>query len=426
MFSDFLADHFSLYTVILSPLHYVFGSITLLLVQIAAILLGAFGVYKIVKLNYTNEHIPLLAMIHFLLFFGIYSALGFDYHDNVVSAMLVPWFIYFLIINNLKVSFLMVLLVCIGKENMPIWVIFISLGLLITYFKDSKKRIFLISTICFCLVYLVVIFKLVMPGLDPMMAKNGYNSFKYSILGNNFKSMMDLVFHDFGKLFKAFFIGHLPSRAGEGIKEELYFCLVLSGGVALLLRPAYLIMIIPILAQKVLSDDVGKWGINYHYSIEFAPILTLALFDVLKKIRNLKIQYSFSVLAIAASLYVNISKSNYRTSIYFDPVNTNIFSKKHYYAEFDYGQFSWVSTHIPKNANLSALNIFCPHLSFRDKIYQFPDVHDAEYVLLAKTKNAYPLAGNALTLEINSFLNSPDWELVIIAKDIYLFRQRKH
>ena len=37
LFTNFLADHFSLYTVLLSPLHYIFGTSTLLYIQIISI-----------------------------------------------------------------------------------------------------------------------------------------------------------------------------------------------------------------------------------------------------------------------------------------------------------------------------------------------------------------------------------------------------
>src|ERR1041385_5312688 len=47
--TNFLGDHFALYTIILSPLHYLFGTYTLLYVQIASVLFGGAGIYKLVK-----------------------------------------------------------------------------------------------------------------------------------------------------------------------------------------------------------------------------------------------------------------------------------------------------------------------------------------------------------------------------------------
>ena len=57
-----LSAHFDLYLVLLSPLVYIFGSYTLLVVQIAAVLLGGWGIYKLIGL-YTDDHrMPLLAV----------------------------------------------------------------------------------------------------------------------------------------------------------------------------------------------------------------------------------------------------------------------------------------------------------------------------------------------------------------------------
>ena len=56
-----LSDHFDLYLVILSPLIYVFGSYTLLIVQIAAVLLGGWGVYKLIGLYTEDDWMPVLA-----------------------------------------------------------------------------------------------------------------------------------------------------------------------------------------------------------------------------------------------------------------------------------------------------------------------------------------------------------------------------
>jgi len=65
-----------LYTVILSPLYYLFGSPTLLYIQILSVLFGSIGIYKLIKKRFDQPYLPELAMIHYLSFFGIYSALA--------------------------------------------------------------------------------------------------------------------------------------------------------------------------------------------------------------------------------------------------------------------------------------------------------------------------------------------------------------
>jgi hypothetical protein len=48
---------------------------------------------------------------------------------------------------------------------------------------------------------------------------------------------------------------------------------------------------------------------------------------------------------------------------------------------------------------------------------------DAEYVLLAKTENAYPVRGIELDDKIQEFKNSANWQTLSASKGIYLFKK---
>ncbi len=426
MFTNFLSDHFSLYTVILSPLYYLFGTPTLLIVQILSVLFGAVGVYKIVKTRFNQPYIAELAMIQYLAFFGIHSALAFDYHDNVVSAMLIPWFIYYFDSGKTKLTILYAILIVIGKENMPIWLAFVCFGLYLLNFKDKSKRNFALLLAFSSIVYVIIIIKLVMPAMDPIMAKNGYNAFKYTILGNNLHEIISNLIHNPLKIFNALFFNHLQQVSYlQDIKMELYSCLLLSGGWMLLFKPQYLIMLIPIIAQKVFNDDFGKWGISNHYSVEFAPIIILCFYDGISHFNSSKIKLALASVVCFLTIKVTYDKMEIRDSFYYSKYNGCFYIKEHYQCEFNRKEVKRVMKLIPSDANLSALNVFAAHLSFRKNIYQFPDVHDAEYILLATTNTSYPITGQELEIKIREYKASPNWETISSSKRIYLFKKRK-
>ena len=161
--TNFLGDHFALYTMIFSPLAYLFGSYTLLYLQIAAIIFGGIGVYKIVKLKYPDTFLPEISLFHFYTFYGIYSALAYDYHDNVVASMFIPWFILALLNNKIKKLIFYAVLICIGKENMPLILAFICIGLVFLTKVKRQKIILLIISVCF-LIYMYIIVSYVMPS----------------------------------------------------------------------------------------------------------------------------------------------------------------------------------------------------------------------------------------------------------------------
>ncbi len=424
MFSNFLSDHFSLYTIIFSPLYYIFGSITLLLIQIAFMLFGALGIYKIVKQASAIRFMPEIAMIHFLSFFGLYSALSFDYHDNVVSAMLMPWFFYYFKNNRFGLTWLFALLIVIGKENMPLWLIFVCIGLTLLYFKDKPKRNMALLLTLFSVVYAVAVLKFIMPNIDPSAPGNGYNQVNYTVLGTSMSELIFNLTHDPMKIFSALVCNHLPDQSLNGIKVELYVCLLLSGAWAMLWRPQYLIMLIPIVAQKVFSDSFVRWGMNYHYCIEFAPIVIIAFYDLIVNIKNSRLAFILAAVVCFVTIYTSETKAHSRTALYHAKENICFYIKEHYQCELDKKEVKRVMKLIPKDANLSAMNFFAPHLSFRKNIYQYPDVNDATYIMLARSSYAYPVRGTELDAAIEELNNSKDWETLSADKGIYLFRKR--
>ena len=90
-----LGDHFELYPLLFAPLRLLFGSWTLLIIQLLSVLFGSYGIYIYFRFRTERKWLPFLAMLFFLSTWGVYAALSFDYHNNLVGAMLIPWFFHF-------------------------------------------------------------------------------------------------------------------------------------------------------------------------------------------------------------------------------------------------------------------------------------------------------------------------------------------
>jgi len=60
--------------VLVSPLYWIFGSYTMLLFQIAAIIFGGIGIYKYFINKSSDSYLAVIAMVHFYSIWGIYSA----------------------------------------------------------------------------------------------------------------------------------------------------------------------------------------------------------------------------------------------------------------------------------------------------------------------------------------------------------------
>lgn len=87
---NILANHFEPVIMLFAPLYYVFGSYTLLVVQIFFLLLGGWGIRRLIIHQSGNEWLALTGMLVFYSMWGVFGALSFDFHTNVIAASVVP------------------------------------------------------------------------------------------------------------------------------------------------------------------------------------------------------------------------------------------------------------------------------------------------------------------------------------------------
>ena len=278
-----LSDHFDLYLIILSPLVYVFGSYTLLIVQIAAVLLGGWGIYKLIGLYTDDDWMSVLASAIFFLSFGIIHALSYDYHSNVLTAMMLPWLLYFLKKRKFGLSTLFVLLFVIGKENMSLWLFFIVIALMWDYRKDKRTMWHLAAYAIFSIAYFFIVNMIVMPRLGG----SGGGFARYAHLGDNYVDIARRIATHPWETLQLMFTNTYGTPEFDGVKVEFYLCALTTGLVLTLLKPNYLIMIIPLVVQKMLAVDPRFWGISFQYSVEFMPVIVIASFLVLIKLKKL-------------------------------------------------------------------------------------------------------------------------------------------
>ena len=417
---NLLADHFDLYLVIFSPLSLLFGTYTLLIVQVIAIVMGGLGIYRYFRLVSDREWLPLLAMIHFYLFFGIFSAVSFDYHSSVVAAMVLPWFFYYFRKRKYGPASVLVLFMLISKENTALWLLFVFLGLLFEYFRDRKAAGYLVIYSSFSLAWFLLIVFFVMPSLS---AEGTFPHFRYSVLGNDpvsfIRNFFSAPFHSLALLFT----NHTPFGYGDHVKAELHLFVLLSGLYLLIFRPQYLLMLVPIYFQKMYHDNVWVWSVAAHYSVEFAPILTIGAFSVINSFRKPRHGKVMAIVAVAITLLVTVRLMD-NTVIFYDKSRIRIYSLSHYQRDYDTGAVRKALKLIPCDAAVSAQSGFLPHLSLRDKIYLFPIVKDAEYIVISEKENTYPLDKEGYYETVKDILTTPGWEIIESFDGFFLVKRK--
>lgn len=413
-----LSDHFDLYLLILSPLVHVFGSQTLLLVQIAGVLLGGWGVFKLFRL-YTNDGwIPVLASATLLASFGIIHAFSFDYHSNVLAAMMLPWLLYYLKKRQFGLSTLFAVVFVIGKENMSLWLFFIALGLLWDYRKDKKAVGYLSGYAIFALAYFFLINMVVMPSLGD--AGGGFK--RYAWLGNNYLDIAKNLIIQPGKTIRILFTNTSGWYGFDGIKAEFYCCALASGMLLTLLKPNYLLMLVPLIAQKMLASDHVFWGISLQYSVEFVPVLVISSFLVILKLKQQRWRYAMSsILLLSVLLTTFYTITNPKDKIHRERLC--VYLKEHYRQDdFEHRYARHLMKQIPDDAYVCAYSVFVPHLALRERIedFEWNKNTEADYLLITKSCFEMHEYGGDLI-----FGNQNDFEVLETDGKLYLLRRKK-
>lgn len=424
MIKDFsepiLGGHFDLYLLIFSPLIYLFGTYTLLIVQLFAVLFGGLGIYKFFKLiDSPYKSLPILAAVYFYSFYGIFGALSFDYHSVVVASCIIPWFFISIYKQQKCLTVAFLLLMLIAQENVSLWLIFVCLGLAIEFRKNRKVALNLLMLSGISLLYFILVIYVFIPSFSE---SEGYTGFLYSALGNTpLEAIKTLIFHPIDS-FVMLFTNHNNTINGDYIKAELHWILVFTGLPLLLKKPQFILMLLPIYFQKLFHDNYMMWGIGNHYSIEFAPILTLGIFLVISSIRNFKLIQFSSIFIVILSFATTIRTMD-NTINFSDKSRLRFYKKVHYVSDYDVKVAHQELSRIPKDASVSAQSPYVPHLSLRNKIYLFPLIKDADFIVLSRKESSYPFyTYKAYDLEVSKFKDSKNWKVFSLGEIMILKR----
>lgn len=409
----YLGDHFSPITMLYAPFYYLFGTYTLLVIQLISILAGGIGVFHYAKYKGIIRWTSLLIMAHFLILWGIFSALSFDFHNNVVAAMLVPWFVLAFDKGNLKLTLLLFALIIMCKENMALWMAFIIIGLLLRNNKPTtvfaNKYALILALIA--IVWFIAAVKIFMPAYSQGMGIDQMS--RYQVVGNSMGEIIKGFFTRPGYYFALIFEDILKI-GGTGIKSKFWFLFLVSGGFATIARPQYLIMAIPVIIQKMFSDNIYMWGPYLQYSIEFVPLISFALISLLPLLKKTTYKHALLIILIFTSYYFNTDEQGKRV--------TKVFNKEFYKPDLDIKRLKQNLKIIPENATISVSSDLAPHLAFRDKLYHFPVVKDATYVTVLKTRNPWPLKFEDLDKEINNLKSNPSTEILIENPELIILK----
>ena len=417
-YEPLLGGHFDLYLIIFSSLSFIFGTNTLLIVQIVAILSGGVGVYKLFDEKEKNT-MAVWAMLYFYLFFGIFSAVSFDYHSVVVASCLVPWFFYTIKHRKTGLAAMIFFLLLISQENVSLWIFFVCLGLAIEYRREIKTLQLLLAFSGIALIYFVSVILFIIPAFSEA---GKYGGFLYTNLGDTpGEALITLVTNPTDAVRKLFF-NHTGNVYGDYVKLEFHISILFSGVYLLFRKPAFLLMLVPLYAQKLFHDSFRAWGTVSQYVVEFTPILAIGAFSVLTSVKRKPLKHILLFILMAGTLAATIKVMD-NPVLYSDKTRIQFYNAPHYSRTYNVEIVHEQLNRIPKDARVSALSPFVPHLALRDHIYQFPIIKDAEYIIYSGKENTYPMKKDEFKILTNQLENSTEWTIEFKNEDFTILKR---
>jgi uncharacterized membrane protein len=419
---NFLQDHVSFTLMIFVPFYWIFGwltgTYTLLFIQNIIILFGAWAIFKLILFKTNNKLFSILALLLYFTLYGRWTSFDEDCNFAIIASSMVPVFIYYFEIRKFFITAIVFIFILLSREDMSLWTFFIGIFLLLIHYKEKEYKNASIIIVMLSLAYFITVFKFVIPYLET--TSKSYSLFNYSSLGNNPSEALHYIFQHPINTLKLFFINQSGNSLYNNLKPEFYFIYILSGGFLLFLRPKYFILFIPILAKKMFNDLPLRWSADTYYSIEFVSILPLVVFLIINDIKNKAVQNGLVTLVCISSLLVTVyklSKHDY-SSIYWYDKKHAFYKSSFYKSDFNLKKVYKDLKLIPNNAIVSATGTIVPHLAYRDKIYTFPKVDDATYIIVFLDRDFYPVTMSQFNSEILYYKESSNWN--VIADDFSL------
>ncbi len=427
----FLQDHFSFTLMYFVPVYWLFnwltGTYTLILIQNSMILVAAWFSYKLVMLKSENIWMGIGMLIYYFVLLGRYTTLGSDCNIAVISACMIPVFLYFFELKKYIYSLIILILALFSRENIPIWFIFIFILLIIQHRKEKKVVLISLLGILISVSYFILLFTVFIPAIET--TEKQFTLFNYSALGANPSEAIAYIIQHPVEAVKMFFINHLDNPKYDGIKSEFYWVYMLSGGFVLFFRPQYFIWFIPIIAQKVLNDSIYRWGISIYYSIEIVTLLPLSVFLILSEFKAKYLKYGLALAVCVITTGVTIHKldpNNCRIPWTMHPDKERIYDKDFFKATFNIRKVNDILKMIPDDAGVSASNHLLPHLAQRQFIHLFPSVRNAEYIVISVLDDNWLISNERNEEYRNQYLTNPKWEIIAKEYPVVLLKKAVH
>jgi uncharacterized membrane protein len=376
-FSNLLGDHFHPALVLLAPLYWIVPKVETLLVAQALLLTFPMVLLFFFAQPRIGKFGAIVLALSYSVLGGIQSAANFDFHELCMAVTFTALAIHSMDSKKNGLFYLSIFLLVMSKEDMYLLAAFFGI---LKFLKGERRSGAALTVGSFLL--LLVELKFVIPFMGG--PGNTYHHWAYSQLGSGpVEALKTMVSHPLRTM------GLLVSNQQKITTLSVLFAPFLFFG----LFSRYALLAVPLLCERLLSDDPTFWGFNYqHYSAVLAVVVAFASADgfprVMAWIRagdRLRSGLLWAVLLLNFSLLPVKHYSKLST----------LFKPSYYRLTENDRTGEEALKRVPEGASVMAQSPIVPHLSHRSDIYLMSDIDlarhpDEEYLVACDRLDVWP------------------------------------
>jgi len=283
-----LGDHFSPLVALLVPLYWIWPSaVALLFAQAALFAASAVVVGRTVQ-QILGGRSGLCVTVAYGLSWGLQEAVKADFHEIAFAVPLLALVCRALLMERWRAVVLWSLPLVLVKEDLGITVAVVG-GLLALYGRRFQG--FLLSAFGVCAFALTVL--VLIPAASSAGTYDYWKKIEES--GGQEVSLLDSVLGVFNSSVKL---------------EMLVFLVGITAFMAL--RSPLILLVLPTIGWRLLSQDSNHWGMVWHYSAILMPVVFLAMADGIRRSRGSKrpwlVSYANVAVPVAAAIAVALTQ----------------------------------------------------------------------------------------------------------------------
>jgi len=278
-----LGDHFSPLVALLVPLYWIWPSAVALLFAQAALFAASAVIVGRTAQQILGGRSGLCVTIAYGLSWGLQEAVKADFHEIALAVPLLALVCRALLLECWRAAVLWSLPLVLVKEDLGVTVAVV--GVLLAVYGRRFQGFLLAAFGVFAFVMTVLV-------LIPAASSAGTYDYwkKIEENGGQEVSLLDSVLGVFNSSVKL---------------EMLVFLVGITAFMAL--RSPLILLVLPTIGWRLLSQDSNHWGMVWHYSAILMPVVFLAMADGIRRSRSSKRPWVVSYAGVAAPVAVAIA-----------------------------------------------------------------------------------------------------------------------